>query len=562
MEVSKHLVSLLKEKEKNQEEIIKLFNEMLEVLKKDGTSAVLPVDTYTQLYTKVFELTSKIAILEEVSEKISDIIATYLNDSITKAFEKVEEKNETEVIDLILDSWEIATKLKEWIEKIFKNVSDEKNPTNHIILFYKLVIGGISDEIFKHIPKYVNKEISAHKILKEQKKTNDQKKDEDEPKPSSFLDEIANFKKNKLKKVQFDFPEKVDKIIKLLVEFGLNAEDLENEEFMISTKDYFRHLIDEKERDSKFQGISSGNHTSSPVSRRRFPSSYFEDDDTEHRDNEYFYKNEIKSSPNGDYIDKIHKKWFGDWVKLERKHDYIQWLFPIREAGLNGQAQPMTKNESLEFQKNQEMQRRMIKSYEMMLDFYGMILLDEKTGEVDRNHQIWEGRIHHLNHSFHNYLRITRILKCLGMCGLEHLKLGWLKFLIQEVFYYQTLDSASGSLLEYWLPTLRKRSELIEAETLIFEITSTKVDRKKFDNEPESWACVKIIDVEEEEPKEEDIKSEEVIVEKPKKYVLRRFLSDEEEAELKKQEEALQKLKLKREEERKKKYLDEEAALD
>ena len=103
MQVGKHLESLLKEKEKSQEEIIKLFHELLEVIKKDGTSAILPVETYTQLYTKVFEMTSKTTILEEVAEKISDIIATYLNDSITKMFENLEEKQGRKIFKFLFN---------------------------------------------------------------------------------------------------------------------------------------------------------------------------------------------------------------------------------------------------------------------------------------------------------------------------------------------------------------------------------------------------------------------------------------------------------------------------
>ena len=55
----------------------------------------------------------------------------------------------------------------------------------------------------------------------------------------------------------------------------------------------------------------------------------------------------------------------------------------------------------------------------MMLEFYGIRLSDEKTGDLERADN-WKERFHHLNHSMHNYLRITRILKCLGEMQLEH----------------------------------------------------------------------------------------------------------------------------------------------
>ena len=38
-----------------------------------------------------------------------------------------------------------------------------------------------------------------------------------------------------------------------------------------------------------------------------------------------FCKGEIKSVPSGDFIDKIHEEWFGNYALLERHHGYIQW---------------------------------------------------------------------------------------------------------------------------------------------------------------------------------------------------------------------------------------------
>jgi hypothetical protein len=119
MEVSKHLQSLLKDQEKKTNEILTLFDELLMVLRKEKSSAVLPVELYTKLYTTVFEITSNTTLLEKVAEKVSDSIATFMNDNVTKIFENHEEKTGEEMIDLLINSWEVANKLKEWIEKIF-----------------------------------------------------------------------------------------------------------------------------------------------------------------------------------------------------------------------------------------------------------------------------------------------------------------------------------------------------------------------------------------------------------------------------------------------------------
>ncbi len=53
------------------------------------------------------------------------------------------------------------------------------------------------------------------------------------------------------------------------------------------------------------------------------------------RANLRFYKNEIKSVPDGDFVDAMHDGWWRDYRKLEVHHGYVQWLFPIHEEGMN-----------------------------------------------------------------------------------------------------------------------------------------------------------------------------------------------------------------------------------
>ena len=87
----------------------------------------------------------------------------------------------------------------------------------------------------------------------------------------------------------------------------------------------------------------------------------------------------------------------------------------------------------------------------MMLDFYGMKLKDDKTGEIERAAN-WKERFGHLNHSMHNYLRITRILKCLGEMEYEYLKSPFIKFVLNEIIVEQTLYNCLQSCINYWLP--------------------------------------------------------------------------------------------------------------
>ncbi|XP_078595126.1 uncharacterized protein LOC144872638 [Branchiostoma floridae x Branchiostoma japonicum] len=177
-------------------------------------------------------------------------------------------------------------------------------------------------------------------------------------------------------------------------------------------------------------------------------------------ENYKFYMNELKSKPDGDYIDNIHRDWWGDYKRLEMHHGYIQWLFPIREEGMNWQAMELQEHEIKLIMENREAHARILKSYELMLDFYGMKLKNKMTGEIVRSDN-WEERLSHLNNSYHNYLRITRMLKCLGEFGYEHLKAPFIHFVLQEALVEKTLSNTIESCLDYWLHTIVRKEDRI-----------------------------------------------------------------------------------------------------
>ncbi|GAA6082126.1 opioid growth factor receptor-like protein 1 isoform X1, partial [Tachysurus ichikawai] len=144
-----------------------------------------------------------------------------------------------------------------------------------------------------------------------------------------------------------------------------------------------------------------------------------------------FYTNKKKFNPGGVYIDDFHDHWFGNYDDLEYVHSYIQWLFPIQEMGMNFASRELSLTEIRHFHEDKEVKKRLLKSYKLMLDFYGIQLVSEDTGEVERA-QNWRERFENLNRNTHNNLRITRILKCLGLLGFRHYQAPLVHFFLKE----------------------------------------------------------------------------------------------------------------------------------
>ncbi|XP_078093028.1 uncharacterized protein LOC144508663 isoform X2 [Mustelus asterias] len=184
------------------------------------------------------------------------------------------------------------------------------------------------------------------------------------------------------------------------------------------------------------------------------------DDKVRNHDNTNFkfYMNEKPSQPDEWTIEEMITNWRGKYDQLERNHSYIQWLFPLREPGMNWYAKELTKREIELFKESSVAKRRLIEAYKMMLDFYGIKLVNVKTGAVKRaNH--WKQRFSNLNLRMHNNLRITRILKCLGEMGFEHYQPPLVKFFLTETLIHNQLPSVRESVLDYFLYTIRNKFE-------------------------------------------------------------------------------------------------------
>ena len=87
--------------------------------------------------------------------------------------------------------------------------------------------------------------------------------------------------------------------------------------------------------------------------------------------------------------------------ELESVHDFIQWMFPLTEPSPVNPDAPVLDAETIaEIRARPELQEAVRASLARMRRFYG-----------ESAHWISPGN--------HNYLRITRILKCLKLLGLD-----------------------------------------------------------------------------------------------------------------------------------------------
>lgn len=133
--------------------------------------------------------------------------------------------------------------------------------------------------------------------------------------------------------------------------------------------------------------------------------------------------------------------WNYDHTQLEQEHDFIQWLFPTDEASdFNPNAPVLTLSDIETIRKNPFLQTYIIYSLLVMLNFYGFRHDSEAKKIFQVRPEAWPP-------TPHNYLRITRILKCLTLCGLQDYAKAFYDALMEVKDIEKTTPKAT---LEFW----------------------------------------------------------------------------------------------------------------
>jgi hypothetical protein len=102
--------------------------------------------------------------------------------------------------------------------------------------------------------------------------------------------------------------------------------------------------------------------------------------------------------------------------ELERIHDFIQWLFPLRERSSANPDAPRLDEATIEaFRARPELRAALRRSFDRMLAFYGFRRAGERVAIADS----FAERSGWLTPGNHNHLRLTRMLKSLRLLGDE-----------------------------------------------------------------------------------------------------------------------------------------------
>jgi Opioid growth factor receptor (OGFr) conserved region len=136
--------------------------------------------------------------------------------------------------------------------------------------------------------------------------------------------------------------------------------------------------------------------------------------------------------------------------ELECHHDYIQWLFPLPEpSGANPSAPLLTKNDVAVFGSDQSLRMALLRSFGLMLAFYGLELVDSgdrvevrRSDDFDERSRVW------LTSGNHNFLRISRMLRSLSLLGLAGHPHAFLKCL--EGIYAERSRTIGTTTMGYW----------------------------------------------------------------------------------------------------------------
>lgn len=143
--------------------------------------------------------------------------------------------------------------------------------------------------------------------------------------------------------------------------------------------------------------------------------------------------------------------WSWNYQKLEDVHNYIQWLFPLKEKSRFNWNAPVLNEEVIEaFRINETLKVNLIRSFKVMLKFYGFLCNEDNNGEIEisKSDEYKERKRCWIQLHNHNYLRITRILTSLSILGLDNYAQAFFQCL--KEIYSEENQVIGNETFAYW----------------------------------------------------------------------------------------------------------------
>jgi hypothetical protein len=135
--------------------------------------------------------------------------------------------------------------------------------------------------------------------------------------------------------------------------------------------------------------------------------------------------------------------------RLERVHDYIQWVFPTRQpSGVNPFAPLVTEATVVAFAADPLLSTRLREALDRMLRFYGLRRNGERI-EIDPARFADRARTW-LHAGNHNHLRLTRIMESVATLGLPDDARALQRCLLDDVAGGAGGGRISPRTLEFW----------------------------------------------------------------------------------------------------------------
>ena len=145
----------------------------------------------------------------------------------------------------------------------------------------------------------------------------------------------------------------------------------------------------------------------------------------------------------------LREIWTWDHDHLEMVHDYIQWLFPLREPSMfNSSAPLVTDNTVAAFAGDAALGNALKRSLVIMLDFYGLALHEEADVRISESPSFASRRGNWVVPYNHNHLRLTRILTSVRILGLPEYSAALFECL--EKIGRASPDAISTETFGYW----------------------------------------------------------------------------------------------------------------